>query len=192
MFTTYNKINLLQSKGLKFNSDFSLKRSPSAGYSKMIIRRGNHNNSLEKHSNKSFDYSTIKKQIDVRKLTSYKSTNNVFKTENNNSPSFYDINNSNNNYNFNNNKTPSYYGSQLKERLIQDLRNNFSQDKIQKKKMLNVNVNINLNQNYSLLNNNNNNSNLNNLNNLTNNNNVNNNNSFNNNAILTNNNILNN
>ncbi len=202
MFTTYNKINLLQSKGLKFNSDFSLKRSPSAGYSKMIIRRGNHNNSLEKHSNKSFDYSTIKKQIDVRKLTSYKSTNNVFKTENNNSPSFYDINNSNNNYNFNNNKTPSYYGSQLKERLIQDLRNNFSQDKIQKKKMLNVNVNINLNQNYSLLNNNNNNSNLNNLNNfsnlnnnlnnLTNNNNLNNNNSFNNNPILTNNNILNN
>ena len=119
MFTTYNKINLLQSKGLKFNSDFSLKRSPSAGYSKMIIRRGNHNNSLEKHSNKSFDYSTIKKQIDVRKLTSYKSTNNVFKTENNNSPSFYDINNSNNNYNFNNNKTPSYYGSQLKERVNQ-------------------------------------------------------------------------
>ena len=81
MFTTYNKINLLQSKGLKFNSDFSLKRSPSAGYSKMIIRRGNHNNSLEKYSNKSFDYSTIKKQIDVRKLTSYKSTNNVFKNE---------------------------------------------------------------------------------------------------------------
>lgn len=42
--------------------------------------------------------------------------------------------------------------SQIKERLIQNLKNNFSQDRIRRKKMLNVNVNVNLNQNYSLLN----------------------------------------
>ncbi len=173
MYTPYNKINFLPTKGIKFNTEYGLKRSPSAGYSKMIIRRGN-NNSLEKYSNKSFDFSTIKKQVDIRKLSSYKSTSNVFKTENNSS--FYDINNINNtNSNISNinnitnnyvsNKTPSYYGSQLKERLIQDLKNNFSQDKIQKKKLLNVNVNINLNQNYSLMNNNNNSNTNNNLNN---------------------------
>ena len=144
MFQEYNKINFLQFKGINQNKDFTLNRSPSAGYSKMFIRRPN-NNSLDKVSNKSFDFASIKKQIEERKLTSYKSNNNFYKTENNNS--FYDNNIRN--------KSPTYYGTQLKERLLQDLNNNFYQDKNKRKKLLNLNINVNLNQNYSLLNNNN-------------------------------------
>ena len=154
MFQEYNKINFLQLKGINQNKGITLNRSPSSGYSKMFLRRLN-NNSLDKISNKSFDFSSIKKQIEERKLTSYKNNNNFFKTENNNS--FYDNNIRN--------KSPTYYGTQLKERLLQDLKkNNFSQDKNKTKKMFYLNVNVNLNQNYSLLNNNN--SNLNNNNNL--------------------------
>ena len=144
MFQEYNKINFLQLKGINQNKGITLNRSPSVGYSKTFIRRPI-NNSLDKISNKSFDFATIKKQIEERK-SSYKKTNNFLKTENNNS--FYDNNNIRN-------KSPTYYGTQLKERLLQDLKNNFYIDNNKRKKMLYLNVNVNLNQNYSLLNNNN-------------------------------------
>ena len=45
--------------------------------------------------------------------------------------------------------------SKIKERLLQNLKSNFSQEKIRRKKLLNVNVNVNYNENYSVVNNNN-------------------------------------
>lgn len=44
--------------------------------------------------------------------------------------------------------------SKIKERLIQNLKNDFSQERLRRKKMLNVNVNVNYNENYSMVNNN--------------------------------------
>ena len=65
------------------------------------------------------------------------------------------INNSTNNIN---NYTQSNINTtnqnKIKERLIQNLKNNFNQERIRRKKMLSVNVNVNLNQHYSMIHNN--------------------------------------
>ena len=118
--------------------------------------------------------SSITKQLANKKLISYSSTKN-FQNDNSYQPANqtyqnYTIinnvstlnqsncfhNNSTNNIStINTGATPA----KIKERLIQNLKNNFSQERIRRKKMLNVNVNVNLNQNYSMINNTNNNNN---------------------------------
>ena len=121
----------------------------------------------------------------AKKLSSYQSTKNIHRNNpalpdnNNNDISFtptyhhlnnfttimnrsaLGINNINNSTSNINNYTHSNLNNQssskVKERLIHNLKNNFSQERIHKKKMLNVNVNVNLNQHYAMINNNNNN-----------------------------------
>ena len=123
----------------------------------------------------------------AKKLSSYQSTKNIHRnnpalTDNNNSNnndislyhhlnnfttimnrSALGINNINNSTSNINNYTHSNLNNQssskVKERLIQNLKNNFSQERTHKKKMLSVNVNVNLNQHYAMINNNNNNNN---------------------------------
>ena len=65
----------------------------------------------------------------------------------------------NNNNNLNNNSvtinplnktTPHYYSTKLKDKILNNLRDNFQPDKIKKKKALYVNVNFNVNQNYTM------------------------------------------
>ena len=73
----------------------------------------------------------------------------------------YNLNKNNNNNIYNNNynnvaahslnkTTPHYYSTKLKDKILNNLRDNFQTDKIKKKKALYVNVNFNLNQNYSM------------------------------------------
>ena len=59
---------------------------------------------------------------------------------------------SDNNLKENNN---SFTNEKIKDKFIEKMRNNFSNDKNKRKKTLYVNVHVNLNQNYSMLNNNN-------------------------------------
>ena len=122
----------------------------------------------------------------AKKLSSYQSTKNIHRnnpalTDNNNNnnditftPAYHHlnnfttimnrsalgINNINNSTSNINNYTHSNLNNQssskVKERLIHNLKNNFSQERIHKKKMLNVNVNVNFNQHYAMINNNNN------------------------------------
>lgn len=118
----------------------------------------------------------------AKKLTSYQSTKNIHRSNsiNNNNPNDLSfsptrqrltnystvmnhsslggnntINNSTNNIN---NYTQSNINTtnqnKIKERLIQNLKNNFNQERIRRKKMLSVNVNVNLNQHYSMIHNN--------------------------------------
>ena len=49
-----------------------------------------------------------------------------------------------------NKTTPSYYTNKLKDKILNNLKDNFQTDKIKKKKALYVNVNFNVNQNYSM------------------------------------------
>ena len=56
----------------------------------------------------------------------------------------------NNSMNLLNKTTPYYYSTKLKDKILNNLRDNFQDDKIKKKKALYVNVNFNVNQNYSM------------------------------------------
>jgi len=56
----------------------------------------------------------------------------------------------NNSMNPLNKTTPYYYSNKLKDKILNNLRDNFQADKIKKKKALYVNVNFNVNQNYSM------------------------------------------
>ena len=56
----------------------------------------------------------------------------------------------NNSMNPLNKTTPYYYSTKLKDKILNNLRDNFQADKIKKKKALYVNVNFNVNQNYSM------------------------------------------
>ena len=49
-----------------------------------------------------------------------------------------------------NKTTPYYYSNKLKDKILNNLKDNFQEDKIKKKKALYVNVNFNVNQNYSI------------------------------------------
>ena len=159
----YNKINLYQNKDMKYNNLYESSKinnnliNNKIPFQKLYIHRTQNHHSFDNKNNKTFDYNSINKQISEKKLASYNSANNVFK-----------INNSN----LLNNTNPNYYQNQFKERLLQNLKNNFSQEKIKRKKMFYVNVNVNLNQNLSMLNNSINNNNNNNSNYLNNNNNI--------------------
>ena len=120
----------------------------------------------------------------AKKLTSYQSTKNIHRNNsiNNNtanpndlsfSPTRQHLNNyttvmnhsslgGNNTINNSTNNINNYTQSninttnqnKIKERLIQNLKNNFNQERIRRKKMLSVNVNVNLNQHYSMIHNN--------------------------------------
>ena len=56
----------------------------------------------------------------------------------------------NNSMNPLNKTTPYYYSTKIKDKILNNLRDNFQADKIKKKKALYVNVNFNVNQNYSI------------------------------------------
>jgi hypothetical protein len=56
----------------------------------------------------------------------------------------------NNSMNPLNKTTPYYYSTKLKDKILNNLRDNFQVDKIKKKKALYVNVNFNVNQNYTM------------------------------------------
>ena len=149
-------------------------------YNRLLTRKIPH--SLDKLNKKHFqlDTSPLQKQLltpNPKKLASYQSTKNIHRnnpalTDNDMSytPTYHHLNNFttimnrsslgiNNSSNSINNYTHSNLNqnsSKVKERLIQNLKNNFSQERIHKKKMLSVNVNVNLNQHYAMINNNNN------------------------------------
>ena len=56
----------------------------------------------------------------------------------------------NNSMNPLNKTTPYYYSTKIKDKILNNLRDNFQADKIKKKKALYLNVNFNVNQNYSM------------------------------------------
>ena len=171
------KINYNPQNNIRVSLYDSIKPSNDSNINRLFTRKTPH--SLDKinktHINLS---SSINKQIANKKLISYSSTKNfqgdnnssftptgnytnytIINTVNtlNQSSCFHNNNSTNNISTINNNGNPS--PAKIKERLIQNLKNNFSQERIRRKKMLNVNVNVNLNQNYSMINNTNNNNN---------------------------------
>ena len=77
--------------------------------------------------------------------------NSNYSTNINNNNLNNNIYNANNSLNIQLNKTtPYYYSTKLKDKILHNLRDNFQEDKLKKKKALYVNVNFNVNQNYSI------------------------------------------
>ena len=135
------KDSILNSIGINKFKYQELQRNNSFNPTTMIIPTNIHYNT---HNYKSkylyYQYNTT----DQSYIPNYNINNNIYNINNN-------LNNNNNaNINPLNKTTPHYYSTKLKDKIINNLKDNFQQDKNKKKKSFYVNVNFNVNQNYTM------------------------------------------
>lgn len=166
-----NSIHPKDSTHVSFFEEMRRLKTPQAiGMSKYFNRKYYHSVDKTNHkTNLRIGDSPISKEYISKKLISMKSQSNLV----NNDLNDFSYNSNQNNKSINTQLNPSYSfvnnfensssfllsqnTNKIKEKLIQNLKNNFSQERLRRKKMLSVNLNVNINQNYSMINNNNNN-----------------------------------
>ena len=140
------KDTILNSIGINKYKYLGAQRDTNFNLNAMHLDNTNYNSNNIKTKNNNLNYQYY--NMDQSNIPNLKLNLN----DNNNINNLYNNNINNNSVIINplNKTTPHYYSTKLKDRILNNLRDNFQTDKIKKKKALYVNVNFNVNQNYTM------------------------------------------